>query len=132
MEGDLYHYMDDLAPSIKVSVNGTTMDVPIKEGYLTLEKENWQRNDKIDITFDMPIRKVATDERVAANRGKIALERGPLVFCLEEVDNPKGVLKSVVPETDKFEYVFDGNLLGGIGDDQRNDPDRRSLFRMGT
>ncbi|MGB5274132.1 MAG: beta-L-arabinofuranosidase domain-containing protein, partial [Flavobacteriaceae bacterium] len=115
MEGDLYHYMDDLAPSIKVSVNGTTMDVPIKEGYLTLEKENWQRNEKIDITFDMPIRKVATDERVAANRGKIALERGPLVFSLEEVDNPKGVLKSVVPETDKFEYVFDGNLLGGIG-----------------
>ena len=45
----------------------------------------------------------------------MALERGPLVYCLEEIDNPKGVLNLKVPKDEDFEYVFDADLLGGIG-----------------
>lgn len=116
MEGDLYHYLDGQTPATTLSVNGETKEVYIKEGYLILEKGEWQQNDKIDLTFEMPIRKVLTDERVTANRNKIALERGPLVYCMEEVDNPDGVLNYLVPKTEKLEYAFDQNLLGGIGE----------------
>ena len=65
------------------------MNHEIVDGYLTLEENNWQRNDRITITFDMPVRKVVSNKLVKANEGKMALERGPLVFCAEEVDNPQ-------------------------------------------
>ena len=116
MEGELYRYNDGLTPAVKVLINGVNKQVPIKEGYLVLEQEEWHQNDKIEISFEMPIRQVLTDKRVITNTGKMALERGPLVYCLEEVDNPDGVLNGVFPKSEILEFSFDKNLLGGIGE----------------
>jgi len=63
----------------------------------------------------MPVRKVASHDLVVANKGKVALERGPIVYCAEEVDNPKGVLNTLVPADEEFTYSFEKGLLGGLG-----------------
>ena len=63
----------------------------------------------------MPVRKVVSHELVMANKGKIALERGPLVFCAEEADNPEGVLNLTLPKESVIEYVFDPGLFNGLG-----------------
>lgn len=116
MDGDLYRYNDNHSPAIVVTINGEPSKTLIEDGYITLENDTWAPNDKINISFEMPIRKVVSHELVAANEGKIALERGPLVYCAEEVDNPKGVLGIQIPEEgEKLNYSFDAKLLGGIG-----------------
>jgi len=115
MSGDLYRYVDGLSPSVKISVNGETIDTNTEDGYITLEKRAWKLNDKIEIAFDMPVRKVVSHELVAANKGKMALERGPLVYCAEEVDNPEGVQNLTLAKEDAFEYTFDSELFGGLG-----------------
>lgn len=116
MDGDLYRYNDNHSPAIVVTINGEPSKTLIENGYITLENDTWSPNDKINISFEMPIRKVVSHELVAANEGKIALERGPLVYCSEEVDNPKGVLGIQIPEEgEELNYSFDSELLGGIG-----------------
>ncbi len=118
MDGDLYHYIDDASPTIELAVNGETREAEVVDGYITIGKQDWQQNDKIELSFEMPIRKVVSHELVAANKGKMALERGPLVYCAEEVDNPLGILKIKIPTSEIFEYSFEENLLGGIGNIQ--------------
>ena len=63
----------------------------------------------------MGVRKVVSNEKVAANRGKIAFERGPLVYCAEQVDNPNGVLNLNLDSDGQFKYIFDKDLFGGTG-----------------
>ncbi|WP_019670542.1 glycoside hydrolase family 127 protein [Eudoraea adriatica] len=115
MDGDLYSYTDEHTPAISVKVNGKNVNPFIEDGYITLEKQNWQNNDKITISFEMPVRKVESNELVSANKGKMALERGPLVFCAEEADNPDGILNSQVPSDEVFTYKYEQELLGGVG-----------------
>ena len=83
MSGDLYRYIDEQTSSLKVTVNGETIHATPTDGYLTLENRKWKPNDKIEIAFDMAVRKVVSHELVEANKGKMALERGPLVYCAE-------------------------------------------------
>jgi DUF1680 family protein len=115
MDGDLYKYTDNQTPSIHLTVNGENVEPVLENGYITLEKHHWQQNDKINISFEMPVRKVASHDLVVANKGKMALERGPIVYCAEEVDNPKGVLNILLPADEKFTYSFETDLLGGLG-----------------
>ncbi len=115
MPGDLYRYADDKELGFEVAVNGEKQDVTAEKGYITLAKENWKENDEITLTFDMAVRKVVANENVAADKGKAALERGPVVYCAEEVDNPQGVLNLELGKIDGFEYVYDEELLNGVG-----------------
>ena len=115
MSGDLYKYIDGQTPSFTISVNGDPVNANPSNGYVTIENRSWEQNDKIEITFDMPVRKVVSHELVAANKGKMALERGPLVYCAEESDNPDGVLNLAIHKDGTFEYVFDSELFEGLG-----------------
>ncbi|MDH5603926.1 MAG: glycoside hydrolase family 127 protein, partial [Cyclobacteriaceae bacterium] len=69
----------------------------------------------IVLSFETPVRQVRSHTLVEENKGKIALERGPLLFCAEEADNPGGVLNKVLSKDAVFEYSFDASLLGGLG-----------------
>jgi DUF1680 family protein len=116
MSGDLYRYIDGNTPSVSVSVNGEIVRSNSEDGYITLENREWKQNDNIEITFDMPVRKVESHELVKANEGKISLERGPLVYCAEEVDNPAGVLSLTLSKEEVFEYTFNSELFDGLGE----------------
>ena len=67
------------------------------------------------VELDMAVRKVVTNENVKANDSKIAFERGPIVYCAEAVDNPKGVFKLEVEKSKATEYIFDQSTLNGVG-----------------
>ena len=62
----------------------------------------------------MPVRRVVSSSEVAENRGKVALERGPLVYCAEGVDNGGHALELTLPDSDKLEPVPAPDLLNGI------------------
>ena len=105
---DLYKYSDAEKPAYSVSVNGKAMegDLAANKGYLPVK--NIKKGDVIRIHFDMPVRTVVANGKVVDDRGKVAVERGPLVYCAEAVDNDGApVLRSVVAKNPAFS-VIDG------------------------
>lgn len=85
--GDLYSYDDGATPKYSVTVNGTEVrDALTSDGYMSISRR-WKRGDVIRINLDMFPRVVKANAKVADDRGKIAVERGPLVYCAEQADN---------------------------------------------
>ena len=115
MPGDLYSYVEEKNLQIKLSVNGTAQEAMVKDGYIVMKKQQWKKGDKFEVEFDMAVRKVVTNENVKANNGKIAFERGPIVYCAEAVDNPKGVFSLKASKFKELEYSYDSSLLNGVG-----------------
>jgi DUF1680 family protein len=65
--------------------------------------------------MDMPVRLVKSHDKVEANINKIAIERGPLVYCAEQIDNSEGVLNLKMDPNQNFQYEYDNELLNGLG-----------------
>lgn len=85
--GDLYSYDDGATPKYSVTVNGTEVrDALTSDGYMSISRR-WKRGDVVRIHLDMFPRVVKANAKVADDRGKIAVERGPLVYCAEQADN---------------------------------------------
>jgi DUF1680 family protein len=111
--GDLYRYLDDV-PHVAFTVDGKPYPLEIDRGFLRIRRV-WKSGDEIALTFGMPVRRVLAHERVLDDRGRVALERGPLVYCLEGLDAPDGnVLNLVIPDTASFHSRFESALLGGV------------------
>ena len=83
---DLYSFSDDILSGYEVTVNGQRVDGELQNGYLVINR-NWKKGDVVRIHFDMPVRTVIANLRVADDRGRVAVERGPLVYCAEWADN---------------------------------------------
>lgn len=88
---------------------------PIKynKGYICL-KVKIDKESKLYINFDMPVLKVHMDPRVKEDEGKVALQRGPIVYCFEKEDNPDGINDIIIKRETKFETIWDPNMLDGI------------------
>ncbi len=85
--GDLYSYLNDRNTGYKVFLNGKEIDsYELNNGYLTINRK-WKKGDRIDITFDMTPKMVCANSKVKSNKGRIAVERGPIVYCAEWPDN---------------------------------------------
>ena len=76
---DLYRYLDRVEPNVVIKVNGERAPFTEEEGYASFQR-TWRKNDLVEIDFPMPIRRVVANESVEEDRGKVALERGPIVF----------------------------------------------------
>lgn len=82
LPSDLYAYADHQQPAYRVMVNGQEVEGELHNGYLTIDRK-WKKNDVVEIHFDMLPRLVKANEKVAADRGRVAVERGPVVYCAE-------------------------------------------------
>jgi hypothetical protein len=86
----------------------------MEKGYLVI-KRNWNKGDKIEFTMDMPVERVYANQRSKELRGRVALQRGPVVYCLETCDNATNDLdKLLLPKDGKIEAKFEAGLLGGV------------------
>ncbi len=103
---DLYTYSDTEKPAYSVTLNGkeVTGDVDANKGYLPISKI--KKGDVIHVHFDMPVRTVVANRRVLDDKGKVAVERGPLVYCAEAVDNNgEAVLHTIMGQKPTFSVV---------------------------
>ncbi|MDR0553252.1 MAG: glycoside hydrolase family 127 protein [Treponema sp.] len=96
-----------------VTLNGEAVSPGVDRGYAFLTRE-WKKGDVIEITFDMPVRVNEANPAVRENAGKIALSRGPIVYCLEEADNGPNLHLLYLPSGSEFKTEFKENLLGGV------------------
>lgn len=110
---DLYTFCDNVRPKYSVKVNGEEVKSELEQGYFTIDRK-WKKGDQVEVHFDMDVRTVRANNKVEADRGRIAIERGPIVYCAEWPDNDFNVLNTLVNRTPKFEVVSKSDLLYGI------------------
>ena len=111
--GDLYHFATDSKETAMLSLNGKPVSLEMDKGYALL-KGNWSKGDVIELQLPMEVRQVVSHPNVEANLGKIAVERGPLVYCAEGTDNGGRALNISLTKEERFETKYDASLLGGV------------------
>ena len=111
---NLYTYVDEAKP-YTVKVNGKTVDAEsLSNGYLSVSRK-WKKGDKVEIDFPMPVRQVKANDNAEDDRGKLAIERGPIVYCLEGVDQAdKHVFNKAILAGTDFSSSFEKSLLNGV------------------
>lgn len=112
LPGGLYYYAGGKENTWSMAVNDTIYPPEHTNGYVTLAR-TWKKGDRITLDFKRHVRQVAADNRVAEDRGKVALEHGPLVYAVEEVDNPDFEMLAI-PEDGLFQVENRDNMLKGV------------------
>ena len=110
----LYHYADKLTAQPALKVNGRTMPLKLDKGYVALTR-TWKAGDTIELNLPMPVRRVAANSQVAADTGRVGIERGPIVYAAEWVDNPNGNVRNLMlPDSAALSAEFKPGLLKGV------------------
>ncbi len=109
----LYTAKPEAGDRVTIAVNGRAADVAIADGYATLARQ-WQPGDRVTVALPMPVQRVYADGRVAADRGRVALQRGPLVYSVEQVDHDKDVRDIVLKPEAALTAAWREDLLGGV------------------
>ncbi len=113
LPGDLYRYKTISGAKTTLSINGKSIAFKIDKGYITINRK-WKKGDQILINFPMEVKQVVTNEKVVDNKGKVSLEYGPIVYAIEEIDNPMAFDKITISANDTFEVVKEPMLLEGV------------------
>ncbi|MDR1443681.1 MAG: glycoside hydrolase family 127 protein [Treponema sp.] len=99
--------------SFSLKLNGAAAPYALRDGYALLNQE-WRNGDRLSLSLDMPVNLVETNPCVRDNQGKLALIRGPLVYCLEEKDNGKELFKLHAGTPANFTVNYEQDLLEGL------------------
>jgi DUF1680 family protein len=112
---DLYRFTDEAdVPAASIRVNGSPVAINLDRGYATVDRA-WSPGDVITLTLPMPVRRVESNPKVMANTGRVALQRGPIVYAAEWVDNPNGKVRNIVlPDGNALTTEFQPTLLNGV------------------
>jgi len=111
---DLYYYANPGDAEWTLTVNGVPYERIIMNGYVEIERE-WKRGDIIELKLPMDIHMVKAHDKVKADSGKLALQRGPIVWCVEEIDNETGVFNFRIPENAGFQFSFSREMTYPTG-----------------
>jgi DUF1680 family protein len=110
---DLYRFVNDDLHDFSILLNGNSVSFEMDRGYAVISRK-WNKNDVLEIDFPMPVRQVIAHENVKEDRGKVALIRGPIVYCAEGIDNNNDVFNLIIPDDVEFTTQNRKDLLGGI------------------
>ena len=106
---NLYEFTDNLRPKYNITVNGNAVNGKLTDdGYFTIDRK-WKKGDVVRVHFDMDPRTVRANNNVEADRGFVAIERGPIVYCAEWPDNDFDIMGALVNQSPKM-TVEDGTL----------------------
>jgi DUF1680 family protein len=101
---DLYDLADFGSAVIYLKVNGKDEALRIENGYLIINRE-WKKGDTVMYELPMPTNKVIAREELKQDKNRIAIQRGPVVYCIEGSDNNGKAWNVIVPENTKFETI---------------------------
>ena len=110
---DLYAYENSRASKVIIKVNGRPVDYKIENGYAVIKKE-WKKGDRLQMDLPMKVNKVIANHALKEDNNKVALQRGPVMYTAEWVDNNGRVSDLSIPRNATFTPQFDGGLLNGV------------------
>jgi len=110
---DLYSYQKKSAQGVEIKVNGMPVNYKIEKGYAVISRK-WKKNDKVEVNLPMDVRRVVANASVPEDIGKIALQRGPIMYCAEWKDNNGLASNLIVPKDVVFKTQYEHDLLNGV------------------
>lgn len=110
---NLYRFHKPVREKTTLNVNSRRISPSIENGFVSIERK-WQKGDTIELNLPMPVRRVIAHQDVKSDRGRVALQRGPIVFCLEWPDNDGKVLNLVIADDAKLKAEYRPELLNGV------------------
>ena len=113
LASDLYRYADNNPEGIEVKFNGAVVEPGVENGYWVINR-SWTAGDTIKLELPMPARRVICSDKIEQNRGRVAVERGPLVYCIEGADHGGKVLDMILGDDVVLTPETREDLLGGI------------------
>ncbi len=113
LPGDLYSYKNSASAKVTLTIDGKPFEFKEDKGYISITRK-WKKGEIIKLDFPMEVREVVTNAKVEGNIGKVALEYGPIVYAIEEIDNPKNFDKITINANGKFKVIKENNLLEGV------------------
>lgn len=119
--GGLYTYQTPSASKVSITINGKPVEYTLKNGYAVLSR-SWKKGDAVMVTLPMEVRRVVADSRVKDDAGKVALQRGPLMYCAEWVDNGGRAGNIIIPPGASFTASHNNGMLNGITELQTSAP----------
>jgi hypothetical protein len=112
--GGLYTFADTNTAPVTLKLDGKNVKFTVENGYAKLDRR-WRPGDVVELDLPMPVRRVIANGKVKADQGRVALQRGPVVFCAEAPDNPGGkVLDLILPDRQPLIAHFEPALLNGV------------------
>ncbi|MEI7626926.1 MAG: beta-L-arabinofuranosidase domain-containing protein [Bacteroidota bacterium] len=113
MPNNLYRFSNHSNAAFTIHVNGKPAEFQIQNGYAIL-KRVWNKNDQIEVELPMETRRVVSDSLIVDNIGKSSIQRGPLMYCAEWIDNAGNTSNIILPKTASFASSFNPKLLNGV------------------
>lgn len=109
--GNLYRFLNTKFQPALVSINGKKMEYTVEKGYAVISRI-WNRGDQIKLELPMTVQRIVSDS-IQFNKDKIALQRGPLVYCVEGADHQGKVFNGILPDFAVLAPVWRPDILGG-------------------
>ena len=113
MPSPLYKFDRNSSKRAEIKLNNKLIDYKVENGYAVLNK-TWRKGDAIEVTLPMEVRRVMASSQVTDDLGKVALQRGPLIYCAEWPDNNGRASNFILPSNIEFSTEFKKELLNGV------------------
>jgi DUF1680 family protein len=94
-------------------VNGQLVEYEMKKGYASLSR-TWKKNDRVEVVLPMEVRRIKANEKIKDDIGKVALQRGPIIYCGEWVDNNGKTSNIIIPSNAVFTSTYEPGMLNGV------------------
>lgn len=113
--GELYHYMDTKSDGWSLRVNGEKIRTDVEKGFATIDR-SWKKGDKVELYLPLPVRYSKAIEEVVADRGRLVITRGPLVYCAEGIDNADKLPNVFISQSQPSVSVsfYTDSILSGV------------------
>ena len=113
MPSTLYSFVLNTPNLINIKVNGQLVEYTVQDGYAVINR-TWKKNDVVDMELPMDVKRVVANENVTDDKGKVALQRGPIMYCAEWVDNNGKTSNIIIPDNTQFTTEYKPDLLNGV------------------
>ncbi|AYL96216.1 glycoside hydrolase family 127 protein [Mucilaginibacter celer] len=110
---NLYAFRNKQAQPVTIKVNGAVVKYQLKNGYAVLNRV-WKKGDQVQVNLPMEVKEVVADKNLKVDSNRLALQRGPMMYCGEWKDNNGKVSDIVIPYNTKFKPVFEKDFLNGV------------------
>lgn len=111
--GDLFHFEDKKKSDFTLLVNGKPVPYTVENGYAIVDR-TWKKGDQVQFELPMEVKRIVARPEVKQDEGRVALQRGPLVYCVEGADNEGQAWNFILPDHARFQTSFQKDLLEGI------------------
>jgi DUF1680 family protein len=110
---DLYKFANTFVKKVEIKINGQPVEYTMQNGYAVISK-TWKKGDVVEVNLPMEVRRVIANENIKDDIGKVALQRGPLIYCAEWADNNGKAGNIIIPDNASFATEYKPDLLNGI------------------